>query len=628
VVVDVSEVRFDDLSRYVERTFRHVADDKGLEFLLRIDAKLPKSMVTDPKRLQQILKNLLSNALKFTHQGGVTLTIEEVRGGWSPANEALNAAAQVVAFQVTDTGIGIAIDKQQIIFEAFHQADGSISRKYAGTGLGLAISRELSRLLGGEIVLVSTPGRGSSFTLYLPIDYTPLRISRTLQPAGAAENDILGLDRDGNRDEIEVLPQARIDVFAEEQPEPTLLVNEAMDDRHNIQPGDTVLLIVENDLAFARVLLETVHERGCKGLVTSQGAGALALAREHMPDLITLDIVLPDMDGWRVLDRLKHDLATRHIPVCVISTVDARERAFDAGARTFVAKPIPSKVMLDAGLEQVLGAIRRPQRRVVVIGKEADSLDSVIDAIDGDDLIVAVATPATMLTTIASHEPDCVILDAEAGADVARIARMREGAPAFARLPVLVWGGAPSDVERIAGSQDVLTVRHVQSKERLVDLVAFYAHRRVTRLPEPQLGMLEALHQSDFPLEGRKVLIVDDDSRNIYALTSVLEDHNMVVEAAVNGRDALRKMAGPGGTSAGAPEFDIVLMDIMMPEMDGIATMREARKICRDLPIIAVTAKAMKGDRERCMEAGAWDYLSKPVDPQHLLAVLRSWLRR
>jgi CheY-like chemotaxis protein len=201
---------------------------------------------------------------------------------------------------------------------------------------------------------------------------------------------------------------------------------------------------------------------------------------------------------------------------------------------------------------------------------------------------------------------------------------MRETAPEFSRLPVLIWGsGTPSDAERAARTCDALTVRHVHSKERLVDLVAFYAHRRVTRLPEPQLAMLEELHQSDFPLEGRKVLIVDDDSRNIYALTSVLEDHDMVVEAAVNGRDALRKMAGPGG-----PGVDIVLMDIMMPEMDGIATMREARKICRDLPIIAVTAKAMKGDRERCMEAGAWDYLSKPVDPQHLLAVLRSWLRR
>jgi CheY-like chemotaxis protein len=340
-----------------------------------------------------------------------------------------------------------------------------------------------------------------------------------------------------------------------------------------------------------------------------------------MPDLITLDIVLPDMDGWRVLNRLKNDLSTRHIPVCVVSTEDARERAFGAGARAFIAKPIPSKAVLDAGLEHVLDAVRRPQRRVVAIGKDAGALDAVIDDIDGDDLAVAVATPGTMLTTIANRDPDCVILDAQAGIDLARIARMRESGPAFARLPVLVWGcGGQWGDERAARSLDALTVRHVQSRERLVDLVAFYAHRRVTRLPETQLAVLEGLHQSDSPLEGRKVLIVDDDNRNIYALTSVLEEHNMVVEAAGNGRDALRKMAAGG--------IDIALMDIMMPEMDGIATMREARKICRDLPIIAVTAKAMKGDRERCMEAGAWDYLSKPVDPQHLLAVLRSWLRR
>jgi CheY-like chemotaxis protein len=433
--------------------------------------------------------------------------------------------------------------------------------------------------------------------------------------------DGAGIDGDDGAQSEAEPQQARVEVLAEEQPEPTLLANEILDDRHSIQPSDTVLLIVENDLTFARLLLEAAHEAGCKGLVTSQGAGALALARDHMPDLLTLDIVLPDMDGWRVLDRLKHDLSTRHIPVCVVSTEEARERAFNAGAHTFIAKPIPSKAVLDAGLRHVLDAIRRPQRRVVAIGKEASALDAIIDGIDGEDLAIAIATPGTMLTTIASQEPDCVILDAGAGAALARIARMRESGPAFARLPVLVWGGdAEWGEERAARSLDALTVRHVQSRERLVDLVAFYAHRRITRLPEAQLAMLEELHQSDSPLEGRKVLIVDDDSRNIYALTSVLEEHNMAVEAAVNGRDALRRMGVPG--------VDIVLMDIMMPEMDGIATMREARKIRRDLPIIAVTAKAMKGDRERCMEAGAWDYLSKPVDPQHLLAVLRSWLRR
>jgi CheY-like chemotaxis protein len=583
-----------------------------------MDPRLPKSMVTDAKRLQQILKNLLSNALKFTHQGGVTLALEPTKTGWDPGNEVLNRADEVVAFQVTDTGIGISGDKQQIIFEAFHQADGSISRKYAGTGLGLAISRELSKLLGGEITLVSTPGRGSSFTLYLPTDYTP-RPSRA--PVQAADLDVSGLLGEAGGTSAGD-GQARLQVLAEHQPEPTLLANEALDDRDNIRPGDTVLLIVENDLGFARFLLDAVREKGCKGLVTSQGAGALALARDHLPDALTLDIVLPDMDGWRVLDRLKHDLATRHIPVCVVSTEDARERAFDAGAHSFIAKPIPSKDVLETGLQHMLAGVRRLHRRVVAIGNEAGALDPVLDAIAGEDLSIACATPQTMLTTIAAQAPDCVVLDANAGVDLARIARASETDPAFGRLPVLVWsGGRQRDEERSARGLDTLTVRHVHSIARLVDMVAFFAHRRVTRLPEGQLAVLEQLHQSDSALEGRKVLIVDDDSRNIYALRSVLEEHGLTVQSAGNGRDALRIMAGP-------QPIDIVLMDIMMPEMDGIATMREARRLIRDLPIIAVTAKAMKGDRERCMEAGAWDYLSKPVDPHHLLSVLRSWLHR
>jgi CheY-like chemotaxis protein len=398
----------------------------------------------------------------------------------------------------------------------------------------------------------------------------------------------------------------------------------ALDDRDNVQPGDAVVLIVENDLTFARFLLDAVREKGCKGLVTSQGAGALALARDHLPDALTLDIVLPDMDGWRVLDRLKHDLSTRHIPVWVVSTEDARERAFDAGALAFIAKPIPSKDVLDAGLQHILAGIRRPAKRVVAIGAGDDALDPVLDGIAGDDLVISLATPATMLEAIAAHDPDCVILDARTGVDLARLDRDMEPAPVFGRLPVLVWGGVSRDDERIARGFDALTVRPVHSRERLVDLAAFFAHRRVTRLPDAQLAVLEALHQSDSALEGRKVLIVDDDNRNIYALRSVLEEHGMVVESAGNGRDALRMMAG------GPEPIDIVLMDIMMPEMDGIATIQEIRKQPehKDLPIIAVTAKAMKGDREKCIQAGAWDYLSKPVDMVHLLAVLRGWLHR
>jgi len=612
VNVDVSELRFDDLRHYVERTFRHVGESKNVEFLLRVDPRLPKSMVTDAKRLQQILKNLLSNAFKFTHEGQVTLSMEPVKSGWTSDNEDLNRAIEAVAFHVTDTGIGISNEKQQIIFEAFQQADGSTSRKYGGTGLGLAISRELSKLLGGEIRLESTPGRGSSFTLYLPLTYTPSRLYRRVTPAGTGE---LAPSENG-----QVFDNAK--VLAQQAPEPTLLANEAMDDRDNIQPGDTVLLIVENDLAFARFLLEAAREQGCKALVTSQGAAALALARDYMPDAVTLDIVLPDMEGWRVMDRLKHDLATRHIPICVVSTEDARERAFSAGALSFLTKPIQSKDVLDEGLRNLLALIKRPCRRALVVSADAAERNDICQAIAGEDLIVSAHDPSELKEVL--QEVDCLIVDARTQAAIADIAEaVQSRRHGSARLPVLVLADAKRELERALHNCEGITLRHVHTRERLVDLAAFFLHRRVTRLPAKQHRMLEEMHQSDAVLKGRKVLVVDDDIRNIFALTSVLEEHDMCVISAGNGRDALRIMATE------AP-IDLVLMDIMMPEMDGMATMREARKLpsCRDLPIIAVTAKAMKGDRERCIEAGAWDYLSKPVDPHHMLAVMRSWLYR
>jgi HAMP domain-containing protein/signal transduction histidine kinase/CheY-like chemotaxis protein len=617
VEVDASELRFDDLYRYVERTFRHIAESKNLDFLLRIDPNLPTSMVTDSKRLQQILKNLLSNAFKFTHHGRVTLTIEPAKHGWDEANEDLNRAAEAVAFTVSDTGIGISGEKQLIIFEAFQQADGSTSRKYGGTGLGLAISRELSKLLGGEIRLLSSPGGGSSFTLYLPMTYSLPRGRRSPHTGEA--------DAGGAREEWRhpAATGQRTHVFAEPLPEPAVLTNEAHDDRDNIQPGDTVLLIVENDLSFARLLLESVREQSCKGLVASQGAGALALARDYMPDAITLDIVLPDMDGWRIMDRLKHDLSTRHIPVCVVSTEDARSQALDAGAQAFIAKPIQSKTVLDEALRDLLVTIKRATKRVLVIGAGNEALDNIADIIAGEDLVVSVQQNADGLDSAVVQPVDCLIVDNSLSAGLEALDRKLAASPRSGLLPVIVWGG-PHDAESPGSkSYEALLVRHVQSRERLVDLLAFFLHRRVTRLPEAQHRLLEALHHSDAALKGRRVLIVDDDIRNIFALTSVLEEHGMTVVSANNGRDALRIMAQQ-------PQIDIVLMDIMMPEMDGIATMREARKILssRNLPIVAVTAKAMKGDRDRCIEAGAWDYLSKPVDTRHLLSVLRSWLHR
>jgi HAMP domain-containing protein/signal transduction histidine kinase/CheY-like chemotaxis protein len=625
VVVDVGELRFDDLYHYVERTFRHVAEQKNLDFLVRIDPRLPTSMTTDSKRLQQILKNLLSNAFKFTHQGQVTLTIEPVKGGWSPDNDDLNRASEVVAFLVADTGIGISPDKQQIIFEAFQQADGSTSRKYGGTGLGLAISRELSKLLGGEIRLVSTPSAGSSFTLYLPMNYTPPRLMRRSAQTGATEVERVN----GTRPFPEfTAPGATVvaknDVFLE-QPEPTpaLLANEASDDREVIQPGDAVLLIVENELAFARFLLDWARERGWKGLVTSQGAGALALARDYMPDAITLDIVLPDMEGWRVIDRLKHDLGTRHIPIGVVSTEDARERAFDCGAYCFIAKPIQSNDVLDLGLGMLLDIARRPTKSMLVVVPDAVERESIVEAIKADDLKIAVSTGAPEAReALVGGDFDCVLVDGDAGLDLAEVDRARAARSPFTKLPVIVWN-LRNRQEGRPKLYDHLIVRQAQLRERVVDLVAYFLHRRITRLPEAQHRVLEQLHRSDAVLTGKRVVIVDDDMRNIFALTSVLEEHGMSVQSASNGRDALKILRSQS-------PVDIVLMDIMMPEMDGIAVMREARKIpsCRDVPFIAVTAKAMKGDRERCIEAGAWDYLSKPVDSGHMLAVLRSWLYR
>jgi CheY-like chemotaxis protein len=611
VVVDVSELRFDDLHHYCERAFRHVAESKNLDFLVRLDPHLPKSMITDSKRLQQILKNLLSNAFKFTNRGQVALNIELVHA----RNK---EGADMVAFEVSDTGIGIQADKQKIVFEAFQQADASTSRKYGGTGLGLAISRELSRLLGGEISLVSSPRNGSTFTLYLPITYSPTLSGRRAQ---ASEAEIVA--REPRPDDEAPAGAESIGSEAALAPsaEHALLVNEADDDRDAIKPGDSVVLIVENDLPFAKVLLETVRDHGCKGLVTSQGAAALALARDFTADLITLDLKLPDMDGWRVIARLKGDLSSRHIPVCVISTEESRGRAFDAGAISFIPKPIQSKDILDAGLSTLLDVVQRSRKRVLVGAYTAARAGEIASAVASEDVEVESApTPEAFMEMLATHEFDCAIAEQGFGLDLIRIDTTFESVRPHSRLPIVLVGANGHDATPT--NFESITVKHVSSRERLIDITALFLHQRVTHLPGAQHDIIDGLHRSDEVLSGKRALVVDDDVRNVYALATVLEDYGVKVVSANSGIEALGIMKDQA--------LDFVLMDIMMPEMDGISVMREARKLpsCRDLPIIAVTAKAMKGDRERCIEAGAWDYLSKPVDSQQLLAVLRSWLYR
>jgi CheY-like chemotaxis protein len=630
--VDVGEVRLDELQRFVERTFRHVAETKGLTFEIRMDPRLPKAISTDAKRLQQILRNLLSNAFKFTHKGEVNLMIRPAEAGWSGDNEDLNRASDVLEFSVSDTGIGIPTDKQQIIFEAFQQADGSTSRKYGGTGLGLAISRELSRLLRGEIRLVSAPNKGSVFSLYLPQAFPPSRLPRKSSDAAAVASAAIEAARQAA--ERRLLDKATFDGYeeaaeaiAQNQASAPVMLNEAEDDRDAVHPGDRVVLIVENDLAFAKVLLESAREQGFKGIVTTQGTTALSLINEFHPSAILLDIHLPDIEGWRVLSRLKNDITVRHIPVHVISTDESRGRALDSGARRFVAKPLQSRKAVDQVLEEIYQYTTTDTRRLLLVEPDPARMASVsgyLSQLENVE-VIPVSDGARAAQLLREGAVDCAVvnpdtpdLDLAALMDEVREAHTSPP-PVIAygrRLPASVGAASVANLDHIAGVQEV------HSLERLLDQVVMALHIDMTHVKEPHRKVLDDIYGSTKALAGRRVLIVDDDIRNIFALSSVLEDYGMEIKTADNGREAI--------DHARRGELDIILMDIMMPEMDGLETTKEIRKIptCKDLPIVAVTAKAMKGDRERCIEAGAWDYLSKPVDREQLLTVLKAWLQK
>jgi HAMP domain-containing protein/CheY-like chemotaxis protein/signal transduction histidine kinase len=608
VSVEAEEVYFSNLLEMIARPFRHEAENRRLQFDVSIAPNLDRSITTDSKRLQQVLKNLLSNAFKFTAEGGVRLAVSPAASGWNPDHPTLSHAPAVVAFEVSDTGIGIPPEKQRIIFEAFQQADAGTSRKYGGTGLGLAISRELAHLLGGEIHLRSVPGKGSVFTLFLPQAYSGGAASKSASGA-AAEAAHFGAPAQ--------MPMRATDRPPEHIP----------DDRDDLVAGDGVVLIVEDDAHYARTMVGAAKEQGFKVLVAQRGAEALELARAHLPTAISLDIFLPDMLGWTVLTQLKQDPATRHIPVQIVTLDEDRHHGLAHGAFAFVQKPITPE-----GLEGAFARIKdyaAPRRkRLLVVEDDRAERDSVSALLESSDIEITTAdTGEAAIASLRAEPADCVVLDLRlpdmSGFEVLEMIRDDE---TLRDVPVVVFTGrelsADEDAKLRTMARSVI-VKGVESPERLLDETSLFLHRVVADLPPAKQRMLQRLHSSDEYLMKRAVLLADDDTRNIFALSSVLERRGMEVLTATTGSEALAVLNSRADVA-------IVLMDIMMPGMDGYETIQAIRATpkYRRLPILALTAKAMKGDREKCLEAGASDYLAKPVNTEQLLSALRMWLHR
>ncbi|MDB6110925.1 MAG: two-component system sensor histidine kinase/response regulator, partial [Pedosphaera sp.] len=613
VEVDSTGVLFSELAQFVESTFRHLAENKHLDFHVRLDPQLPPVMITDLRRLEQVLKNLLSNAFKFTERGSVELKLKPATGGWDAGCAVLNEAASVIAFAVTDTGIGIAEDKQQIIFEAFQQAEAGTARKYGGTGLGLSISREIARLLGGSLQVESIPGQGSSFTLYLPASLPTEQTQAILR----------------QRQEGVVAPEPRpVIAGPEDAPVPGPLeaeVDAVADDLANLQPGDLVLLIIEDDRNFARVLMEFAREKKFKVVVARNAARGIALAGQLKPAAITLDLHLPDNDGWLVLDRLKHDSNTRHIPIHIISVEDERERGLKLGAVSFLQKPVTKETLLTA-LSQIIEFINRPIKNLLIVEDDAVQRQSLVELVgNGDVHTTAVGTGAEALAVLQTTHFDCLVLDLGLP-DVNGVELIREIHKQLGRHspPVIVYTGkelSRQEETELRKISDSIIIKNIRSPERLLDETALFLHRVQTKLPEARRRMIEQVQRSDSVLSGRKVLVVDDDVRNIFAITSALEGYQMQVFYAESGQAGIELLQKH-------PDMEAVLMDVMMPEMDGYEAIRRIRQLpqFKKLPIISVTAKAMKGDREKCLQAGASDYITKPVDMDQLRSLLRVWL--
>ncbi|MDB5987181.1 MAG: histidine kinase, partial [Nevskia sp.] len=598
-VVD-EEMPLDAFAASLMRNFRHVAKEKGLEFSVEIEPGLPPSLHTDAGKLDQVVGNLLSNAFKFTRAGAVRVQIAR-----PPATIKLPdglSAQNSVAIAVQDSGIGIPIDKFRKIFQAFEQVDAGTSRQYGGTGLGLSISRGMTRLLGGDILIESEAGKGSTFTLVLP---ERMSVSTAVAPMPAAIAPAPTVAK------LAVAPSARPGL----QPVAAFIA----DDREQIAADDTVILVIEDDPAFQRILGDMIRRKGFKVLAASDGESGLELANHYKPTGVLLDVMLPGIDGWTVMDRLKTDVGTRHIPVHFISALDEHGRGLGMGAVGFLTKPV-SRDAIGKAFERLLHFAPGTPRRVLVVDDDAGARTAVRKLV-ADSYIecLEAASGEDALARLESTEIDCIILDL--GLPGMDGFEFLERASALGPVPpVVVYSGRELTREenlRLRQYTDSIVIKGARSPERLLDEVSLFLHSIRARPAAPT-----APREIDPQLSGRTALIVDDDMRNIFALSKALRSKGLKVLMAQDGHKALKQLADN-------PEIAIVLMDIMMPGMDGYETTREIRKLpqVRDLPIIALTAKAMRGDREKCLEAGANDYLSKPIDIDKLLSMMRVWVR-
>ncbi len=593
---------------FVERAFAPVAGEKGLDFSIELAPDAPEQISTDEQRLQQVLKNLLSNAFKFTESGSVRLSVGRAPADMHFGTDALARSESVVGFSVIDTGIGIPPDKLRLIFEAFQQAEGSISRRFGGTGLGLSISREIARLLGGEIQVESIEGQGSTFTLYLP--------SAAPVPVAAAAASIDGPSP-------LPLPTTR----SRRRTENVALPDTLTDDRSDLPAGERVVLVMTEDRALARSSVDVAHEHGFRCLLALRGDAGLALVHEFMPDAVIVSRNLPQLNGEAVLDHLKRHPETRHLPVYVLAGEDAELDLRHAGALGCLTEAATPELLGEV-LGELTGFLERRTRAVLLVENDERERDGLGDLIGGPDVeVVGVGSREQALEELDARDFDCVVLslELEDGSGFQLLDRLRR-AKRFRDLPVVVHTHrelSPKDEARLKRYAEAIVVKDVRSPERLLDETSLYLHRVEARLPADKRQMLERLHMADAVFEGKKVLIVDDDVRNVFALTSVFERRGMEVVFAENGREGIEALKAN-------PDISLVLMDIMMPEMDGYEATRAMRQMSefQRLPIVALTAKAMKGDREKSIASGASDYITKPVDVDQLLSLMRVWLYR